>query len=192
MDFFHINQKLKPKKGDLLLSEPYLPDPNFDRTVILICEHDENGTIGYVLNKPSVHTFEEVIEGVDNFDETLYLGGPVQQNTLHFIHRSIQLSNDSKQLGKELYWGQDFDELITIIENKIIAPQDFRFFMGYSGWSEGQLEEELDSKSWIVHRLNDTTILFDTPPEILWKTIMAQLGAKYKMMSNYPTDPNMN
>lgn len=192
MDYFHSKQKFNPEKGDVLISEPYLPDPNFERTVVLICEHDENGTFGYVLNKASNATFEEVIEQVSDFDEKLFIGGPVQQDTLHFIHRSPDLMPEGKEVGGGIYWGGDYDKLLSMIDLKQINANDFRFFLGYSGWAAGQLQEELEAKSWIVCKGISAQRVFDIDERLLWKDILESLGGKFKMFANYPADPNMN
>jgi putative transcriptional regulator len=192
MDYFHPKQITSPSKGDLLISEPYLPDPNFERTVILLCEHDENGSLGYVLNKPSNVVFDEVIDAVADYKETLFVGGPVQQNTLHFIHRSYDMMSSGKLVAENIYWGGDFEKLISTINLGQIKSKDFRFFLGYSGWSAGQLEEELAAKSWIVYKHTTASLIFDVEEKKLWKEVLAGLGGKFKMFANYPTDPNMN
>lgn len=192
MDYFHSKQKFNPEKGDVLISEPYLPDPNFERTVVLVCEHDENGTFGYVLNKPSSAYFEDVIDQVSDFKERLFVGGPVQQDTLHFIHRAPDVMPSGKPIGNDIYWGGNYDELLSLIDHKQINPNDFRFFLGYSGWEAGQLEEEMEAKSWIVCKGISASRVFDVDEKHLWKDVLESLGGKFKMFANYPADPNMN
>lgn len=192
MDYFSTKTKFNPKRGDLLISEPFLPDPNFERTVILLCEHDEHGSFGFVLNKPSTVKFNDVVEEAIDFEKHLFIGGPVQQDTLHFIHRSIDQLDSGKEIGEDIYWGGKFDDLMMLINTKTIVKNDFRFFLGYSGWSEGQLEEELNAKSWIVYRQPSADKIFDLEPKLLWKEALKELGGKFKMFSNYPVDPRMN
>ncbi len=191
-DYFDINNPITPKRGDLLISEPYLPDPNFERSVVYLCEHDENGTFGFVLNKPSLLHFDEVIDSTEDFKELLMVGGPVEQQTLHFLHRTPELMKSGKLIRNGIHWGGDFERLLSIIQNKIINPADFRFFIGYSGWAEGQLADELESKSWIVYKGATATQVFDTDPDELWRTVLKAMGGKYKMFSNYPSDPRLN
>ena len=89
MELFNYSfDKIEPRRGDLLISEPFLADPNFARTVILLCEHNEEGSFGFVLNKPAQVKLNELLEGVKNRRDSIYIGGPVQQNTLQFIHRN--------------------------------------------------------------------------------------------------------
>ena len=192
MDYFATDQLIEPEKGDLLISEPYLPDPNFERTVILLCEHDENGSFGFVLNKPSNSGLSELIEEAEGFDSTVYVGGPVQQNTLHFLHKSPNKLASDKEIVNGVYWGVDFDNLLTSINTKVVDENDLKFFIGYSGWSEGQLLDELKAKSWIVYKKATPELVFDMNAEELWKEALQNMGGKYRVISNYPTDPRLN
>ncbi|MEQ6119243.1 YqgE/AlgH family protein [Reichenbachiella sp. MALMAid0571] len=192
MDYFLPKNEFKAERGDLLISEPFLPDPNFERTVILLCEHDEHGSFGFVLNKQSTVEFQEVIEGGADFSEKLFIGGPVQQDTLHFIHRAPDQMESGKEIVNGIYWGGDFERLLSLINTKQLNVADYRFFLGYSGWSEGQLENELKAKSWIVYKQPTAEKLFDLDPEKLWKEALKELGGKFKMFSNYPEDPRLN
>jgi putative transcriptional regulator len=104
MEFFKYRNKIKPEKGRLLISEPFLPDPNFERTVVLLCEHNEEGSFGFVLNKPSILKVGEVMEDLTELENVVYVGGPVQQDTLHFIHRNASLENAVEIVEK--YFGE--------------------------------------------------------------------------------------
>ena len=179
-------------KGDLLVSEPFLDDANFERSVILMCEHNEEGSLGFVLNKPSLLTLEDVLEEASGFEQLLYTGGPVQQNTLHFVHRLPQLADGSNDLGENLFWGGDFEQLLSMINTRQLEAEDIRFFIGYSGWSPGQLGSELDSDAWIVYKQTSGNQVFDVPPERLWQEVLRTMGGKYRMFSNYPVDPRLN
>ena len=192
MDYFSSDKIIEPKKGDLIISEPYLPDPNFERTVILICEHDENGSIGFVLNKMAHVKLNDAMDDVGDFNAELFVGGPVQQDTLHFIHRSEKFVSKQNKVVDDVFWGGNYDELLTLINTKAIDPSDIRFFMGYSGWSPGQLMEEMKFKSWIVLRNVVSTMIFDWNNKDLWKECLKSMGGKYKLISNYPKDPRLN
>ena len=191
IDYKH-NNSVEPKKGDLLISEPFLPDPNFERTVIIICQHSEEGSFGFVLNKPSVMKFDEVLEDIVDFGETLYVGGPVQQDTLHFIHRAGDLIEGGVEIANGLYWGGNFETLKILIENKQINPDDFKFFLGYSGWGSGQLQDEIKANSWIIYPQASLRQIFDYEPEKLWREVLKGMGGRFKMFSNYPDDPRLN
>ena len=192
MDYFNYNQVLTPRKGCFLVSEPFLPDPNFERTVILLCEYNEEGSVGFVLNKPSILKFDEAIEDVQNFNVQLYIGGPVQQDTLHFIHRAGDLLEGSIRIEENIFWGGNYEQLITMINSGNINNNDFKFFLGYSGWAPGQLEEELKQKSWIIFDRATEERVFDINSKFLWKEILKNMGGKFKVFANYPVDPRMN
>jgi putative transcriptional regulator len=191
MDFFKYKNKIKPEKGRLLISEPFLPDPNFERTVVLLCDHNEEGSFGFVLNKPSILKLSEVMESIHNMDEILYVGGPVQQDSLHFIHRNITLDN-AVEIGEGISWGGSFESLVLMAGTKQLSPSDIRFFLGYSGWGPGQLEAELEDDSWIVCDRVTNDLLFDTEPQLMWKKALDNLGGRFSMYSNYPVDPRLN
>ena len=186
------NQAHHPSKGDLLLSEPFLADTNFERSVVLICEHTDEGALGFVLNKPSLLTLADVLEEAVDFEQLLYTGGPVQQDTLHFVHRTALLREGSDKLGGGLYWGGDFEQLLSLINTRQLLPEDIRFFAGYSGWAPGQLAAELAEDAWIVYKQATAEQVFDIPPEQLWREVLRTMGGKYRMFSNYPTDPRLN
>jgi putative transcriptional regulator len=191
MDFFKYRNKIKPEKGRLLISEPFLPDPNFERTVVLMCEHNEEGSFGFVLNKPSILKVGEVMEDITDLDNLVYVGGPVQQDTLHFIHRNTQLEN-AVEIVEQIYWGGAFDNLMLLCQTQQITGKDIRFFLGYSGWGPGQLDEELEQDSWIVCDYVTDQLLFDTEPEIMWRKALENMGGRFSMYSNYPVDPRLN
>jgi len=191
MEFFKYKNKIKPEKGRLLISEPFLPDPNFERTVVLLCEHNEEGSFGFVLNKPSVLKIGEVMENIFDLDEIVYIGGPVQQDTLHFIHRKEPLDK-AVEIRDGIHWGGSFEDLILCVNAKQIANTDIRFFLGYSGWGPGQLDAELEENSWIVCDFVTDELLFDTEPNLMWKKAMASMGGRFSMYSNYPVDPRLN
>lgn len=186
------NQTHHPAKGDLLLSEPFLADANFERSVVLICEHTDEGAIGFVLNKPSLLTLADVVEEAGNFEQLLYTGGPVQQNTLHFVHRASSLREGSDNLGHDLYWGGDFEQLLSLINTRQLDAKDIRFFAGYSGWAPGQLASEMAEEAWIVCKQATAEQVFDVSPEHLWQEVLRTMGGKYRMFSNYPIDPRLN
>ena len=191
MEFFKYRNKIKPEKGRLLISEPFLPDPNFERTVVLLCDHNEEGSFGFVLNKPSILKVNEIMEDMTDLDNLVYVGGPVQQDTLHFIHRNAVLDN-AVEIVNQIFWGGSFENLMLLCETNQITSNDIRFFLGYSGWGPGQLDTELDQESWIVCDYVTDQLLFDTGPEIMWRKALENMGGRYSMYSNYPVDPRLN
>ncbi len=181
----------KPATGKILISEPFLNDPNFKRTIILLSEHSEEGSVGFVLNKPTDYRIHEVIEEFPEFDSFVFYGGPVQLNTLQFIYKGDGIIDGSIEIAPNLFWGGSFDLLKTLIEANAVDPSDFRFFLGYSGWVDGQIEEEIKINSWIVA---DTTIdnIFSSEPDKLWREILKSMGKKYALLASFPENPSVN
>jgi putative transcriptional regulator len=160
--------------------------------VVLVCEHnDEDGTIGFVLSKRSPLYLDQAMENIYNFKSPLYFGGPVQTDTLHYIHNLGDRLEGCIEIAPGLWWGGDFDALKEMMNGGEITPADIRFFLGYSGWSPGQLEGEMKEKSWITHNVKAAHI-FDTKPDELWKRILKEKGGDYALMVNFPEDPNLN
>ncbi len=180
-----------PEKGKILISEPFLNDPNFKRTIILLTEHNEEGSVGFVLNKPTEYKLNQVVDDFPEFSSLVYYGGPVQLNTLQFIYKGENIIEGSLEIMPGLFWGGSFDILRTLIESKAVNPDDFRFFLGYSGWDEGQINEELELNSWIV---NDTSIdnIFSEEPDKLWREILKGMGKKFAILASFPDNPSVN
>ncbi len=191
-EYFSYRNDLEPARGRLLISEPFLPDPNFERTVILLCEHNDEGSFGFVMNKASDLVFEDVVDEAPSSQEKLYVGGPVQQDTLHFLHRLGDKIEDGIEIAKGLYWGGNFEQVIAMIDTGQVDSTTFRFFLGYSGWGKGQLDKEIEENSWIVAREPDSKLLFNAEPDELWQVVLKDMGGRFEMFSKYPIDPRMN
>lgn len=176
--------------GLLLISDPFLKDPNFTRTVVLLCEHQAEGSFGFVLNKLYNQKLDELMGDFEGFDVPLYYGGPVQVDTVHFLHRCPELLGGT-EVTDGIYWGGDFEEVTNLIKAGSLSLGDVRFFIGYSGWGEGQLEEELKTKSWIT-REGTKQLVFHKKVEQIWKDSLKDLGGEYTQMVNYPIDPQLN
>jgi putative transcriptional regulator len=189
-DYFKYKNKLKPEKGRLLISEPFLPDPNFERTIVLLCEHNEEGSFGFVLNKPSIAKVSEIVNDIPVQKEA-FVGGPVQQDTLHFLHRISDLQ-EAVPICDNIFWGGNVDDLVQGLSMNTISDNDIRFFLGYSGWSSGQLDQELEQDSWIVCDYVTPELLFDTPPGVMWRQALSNMGGRFSVYSNYPVDPSLN
>jgi len=181
-----------PKAGDLLISEPFLQDENFVRSVVLLCEHSEEGSFGLVVNKPSILKLGELVEELSFLDKEIFVGGPVEQNTLHFIYFGEKALEGSISLGSDLWWGGDFETLSEKLKIGQVAPESVRFFLGYSGWGTGQLKDELEESTWIVCTQNLDVENLDYTPEELWKNLLKNMGGEYKVIANYPLDPRLN
>jgi putative transcriptional regulator len=178
-----------PKKGDFLLSEPFMKDPSFKRAVILLSEHNQTGSFGFILNKISDFSVQELILDFPFFEAPVYIGGPVGEDTLHFLHRCGPILENSIKVRENIWWGGNFEQLKEEIRNGNIFPDDIRFFIGYSGWGVGQLKSEMGDNSWIIS--NKYTDFYGESND-LWKTIMQDMGGNYKLLSNFPEDPQLN
>ena len=195
MDMFNeMNLKSEePAAGMALISEPFLFDANFKRTVILLCEHDEeNGTLGFILNRKLELTLSDVIDFDTRLNIPLYHGGPVQNDTLHYLHTDENHTGDSLDLGNGIFWGGDFESLRTKLELGILDTEKYRFFLGYSGWSKGQLEQELEIKSWFVTNINKEVVFGNITNGTLWKNTLKDMGGWYKLLSDSPESPFLN
>ena len=190
IDFFDYKNNLSPAKGMLLIAEPFLEDPNFGRTVILLCEHNEQGSFGFIVNQCANVTLKDVIEIAESHDQQLFVGGPVE-HLLHFIHRFPTIEN-GVEIINGIYWGGDFDQLLSLIDTGQASIEDVKFFVGYSGWDISQLEEELKTNSWIVSDIRNPDLLFMQEEKELWKKVLDELGGKFSVYSNYPSDPRLN
>lgn len=179
---------MKPAKGKILISEPFLPDPNFHRSVIMIVEHDGEGSIGYVLNQPTGLVCSDLF---DDFrcSEKIFLGGPVGREYLHILHTASDVE-DAVEVVPGLYRGGEFDAIKFLYNQELKGETRFKFFAGYSGWGAGQLEEEIRQKSWIV--VNGKPDYVFEKEEDLWKRILRQEGRNLSWMSNAPDDVSLN
>ena len=186
-----MSHAVNVSKGSLLIAKPFLGDPNFERGVILMCEHNEQGSFGFVLNQTTELFLGDVLEETIYQDITLHLGGPVEKNTLHFIHRRPDLIHGGSEIMENVFWGGDFSSVKTLLNMSTLNQEDIRFFIGYSGWGEGQLDEELKQDSWIISSTN-SEFLFTTPPGNFWREILRTMGGEYRSIAHYPIDPRLN
>ncbi|NKI26878.1 YqgE/AlgH family protein [Arenibacter sp. 6A1] len=184
--------EVKPKKGTLLIAEPTLyGDVSFNRSIVLLAEHGEEGSIGFILNKPLDYTINDLVKEID-IPFKVYNGGPVEQDNLYFIHKVPHLIENSIEISDGIFWGGDFGSIVDLINQNIIGEDDIRFFLGYSGWSSLQLNEELSSKSWIVVENVYESNIIQKSPNAFWKEKMVELGGNYLIWSNAPENPNLN
>jgi len=183
---------LDPRSGSILISDPFLQDENFVRSVVLLCEHNDNGTFGLVLNKLSILKLNELVDNVDSLDVEVYVGGPVEQNTLHFIYYGEKVLEDSINLTDRLWWGGDFDAIVSLLKSGQMNLENVRFFIGYSGWASDQLKGELEENTWIVCEMDCAKNIFVVSPEELWRIILKNMGGQYQVLANYPIDPRLN
>jgi putative transcriptional regulator len=184
---------IKPKKGDLLIAEPaIIGDMSFNRSIVLLADHTEEGSIGFILNKPLNYNINDLVPEIGASTFKVYNGGPVEQDNLYFIHKVPKLIPDSIEISLGIFWGGDFSKVAELIAKGDIKETDIRFFLGYSGWGNNQLETELKSNSWVVTDNIYKKNIIEKNYESFWKEKMLEFGGEYSIWSNAPENPNYN
>ena len=191
LKLINLDYMEKPAAGILLIADPFLKDPNFMRSVVFLCEHQDEGSFGFVLNKNYEYNLNELVNGLDDLEIPVYYGGPVQMDTIHFLHQYPDKISGGYEIVDGVFWGGDFEKAITLIRDGQINTNKIRFYIGYSGWSGGQLADELKEKSWLSVKAS-RNLIFHKKPEEIWKDALRHLGGDYEMMVNFPTDPQLN
>ena len=158
---------------------------------MLLCDHTEEGSFGLVINRVLDAELSDVLEGVDNYEGPLALGGPVQTDTLHYLHRHVDDVSDAIPVMDGVHWGGSFDAIRELIDSFRSSPQTLRFFLGYAGWGVGQLEAEIEEGGWIVTRAEVDDVFAEEPTE-LWRNVLRRMGGDYALLANFPEDPRMN
>ena len=182
---------IEPGSGVLLIADPFLKDPNFLRTVVLLCEHNEEGSFGFVVNRPYGSTLEQLLPEMQGFSLPVFYGGPVQMDTIHFIHQYPDEIPGGQEIVEGVFWGGDFNRAMQLVKSGKADSLKIRFFIGYSGWSDGQLEEEIKEKSWLTVTATKR-LLFTDNINNTWKDSLKHLGGDYEIMINFPIDPQLN
>lgn len=192
--FFEISKLNKdvPRKGSLLISEPFLADNFFKRSVVYLCEHNEDGSFGFVLNNMLTVNLGDVMDGfTEECGFQIGFGGPVNSSNLYYLHALKSELPDSVMVTNGVYTGGDFDIIQKLINTNLIDEKQIRFFLGYSGWGAGQLESELEDNSWVVCNDYDVDIISKSDKS-LWKNVLENMGGNFKVISNFPEDPALN
>lgn len=172
--------------GRVLTAQPFMLDSNFNRAVIMICDHHpDDGSIGFILNKRFNMTVNELISDFPEIDAQVFYGGPVATDTIHYIHNVGDILDDSRKVAPGVYWGGDYEKLKFLIENELIKSHNIRFYIGYSGWSPGQMANELKTGSWVLGD-GHANYVFQLKPEILWKETLINKGHNYSVIGQMP------
>jgi putative transcriptional regulator len=182
---------LKPAKGKILISEPFLVDYYFKRSVVLLAEHNDEGSFGLIINKPVDMHLSDVLQDFPEFEAPIYLGGPVKTENLYFIHTKGSMIEESMKILDGLYWGGDIEHVKELITIGKLTPGDIKFFVGYSGWVAKQLEGELSRNSWLVSNIKAHQVM-TLNSENLWDDVIRKLGRDYAYWTNFPSDPSLN
>lgn len=177
--------------GTLLIADPFLKDPNFMRTVVFLCEHQSEGTFGFVLNRKEDVMLGDLIGDLSGCNFPVFYGGPVQMDALHFLHQCPQLISGSHEIIDGIFWGGNFEDVSALILDGTIKQHQIRFFLGYSGWGQGQLSEEMKEKSWLTTDGN-RRLVFHRNETMIWQDAIKQIGGEYEQIIHYPIDPQLN
>jgi len=189
-NLLHITyNNIRPQKGKVLISQPFMWDGCFRRSVILLTEYSKKGAIGFVLNKQLQITLGDMVEDFPAAESVLSIGGPVAANTLHYLHTFNNIPN-AIEVVDGIYWGGCIEEIYRLLELSIMKPKDIRFFLGYSGWTGGQLDEELKRDSWLVGDIIPSRII--QPTSYLWQESVRNVGDQYQLWTTFPENPGYN
>ena len=191
IDFFKISNDKVAEAGRVLISEPFLRDQYFRRSVVYLTEHTQSGSVGFVLNKSLDMVIGDVIEDFPSVDFPISLGGPVSTNTVHYLHTLGDEIPESVHVKEGIFWGGDFEVMKTLVRAGIAHRDNLRFFLGYSGWSESQLDGELEMNAWLVGELKPDVVMKGGSTEF-WTDTLAGLKEKYRAWANFPDDPGLN
>ena len=187
-----FTNKLAPKKGRILISDPFEGDEYFERSVVYLCEHSKEGSFGFVLNNLVDINIQELNPDFPEITIPMSLGGPVETESLYFLHTIGHELNESIELQKGIYIGGDFDQLAKIVKEEQFTNHQIRFFLGYSGCESKQLEEEIADHVWIVSEIDSLDEIMNTSIEDPWKYFIPKLGGKSKLIADFPINPNQN
>lgn len=180
-----------PQQGSILIAEPFLAGSYFNRSIILLASFNENGAVGFILNKKVEFPVENIFVDFPDFDAEIHIGGPVGTDSVYFIHMLGDVIPGSIHIRENMYWGGDFDALKAQIKLGFVNPNQVRFFLGYSGWDHGQLEEEIKENSWLVTDIPEAELM-NINENTMWVETVRSMGGKYKMWEHFPENPSLN
>lgn len=185
----NFQNKILPDKGKLLLAEPFLVDNYFTRAVILIVDHNLEGTTGFIINKPIDVTVKTVLKKFPLQNPHLHIGGPVSQDALYYIHTLGSLIPGSTHVIDNLYWGGNYTNIVALLEKDEAYLQQIKFFAGYAGWGAKQLNTELSEKSWIVAHYEESFDVINQNASTMWASLLKRMGGDFSIISNFPLNP---
>jgi putative transcriptional regulator len=185
------DNQLAPARGRLLVSEPYLPDPYFRRTVVLLCEHNQEGSFGFVLNRFIDMDIGDLMQDMPPIKTRISIGGPVQSGNLYYLHTLGKHIEGSVEVMGDVHMGGEFEQLRAVLATDPRLAKHVRFFVGYSGWGEDQLQKELGQRSWLVHPADKRRVM-NTALKDLWGDTLRGMGRTYAPLANFPEDPSLN
>ncbi len=182
---------IQPDSGTLILARPMVHAATFRRTVLLLCEHGDDGSFGLMLNRRLDLAMEDIMGALEMSSVQLSLGGPVQADTLHFLHRLGEQIPGGIPVLEGVTWGGNFETARALLNADEVPRHDVRFFMGYAGWGPGQLQDEMEENAWIVAPAT-AEYIFSDDADGLWQSVLRGMGGDYAVMANFPENPRMN
>ena len=179
------------EKGSFLVSQPFMLEGSFRRSVIFLAEYNDKGALGFIINRPMDYKADELMMDFPQFGDSAYFGGPVATNTIQYVHLRGDILDDSIEIINGIYWGGDFEKLKILIQEGLITDKELKFYVGYTGWSAGQLEDEIKHGSWIIAP-SDTNLIFNTGNELTWKKVLEDLGENFEVIAQMPESFYLN
>ncbi len=189
-DFLPHKTPITPSSGTLLISAPLLKDKYFERSVVLLTHHSPEESVGYILNQQHPKSMSQLLQTYLPIDFPIYIGGPVSPDSLHVIHHIPHLLQ-GQLFHSDLYWNGDVLNAIELLKNGILPANSCKFFFGYSGWSPGQLEAEIDMFTWLVSNPTSAHIMENNIHD-LWAKSIELLGPQFKNLLHIPQNPILN
>lgn len=177
--------------GGLIMASAGMLESSFKRTVLLMCEHNEDGSLGFILNRPMEIKVSDAIEGFEEIDIPLHMGGPVQVDTIHFLHTRGDVIDGSHEVIPGVFWGGEQEQLGYLIASGVVSPAEVRFYLGYAGWASEQLEAEFEEGAWYTTEAS-RAIIFSDEYERMWARTVRSKGGEYYFAANSPELPGMN
>lgn len=187
-----FTNKRKPRKGRVLISDPFSKDAYFGRSVVYICDYNSEGTFGFVLNNYIDLNLADISKNFPQITSRVSIGGPVQTENIFFLHMLGDRLPESVEVADGIYIGGNYDLLMEQINEGSIDEKKVRFFLGYSGWGPEQLNEEISTNNWVVAPVLSPLEIIDTSIEDVWQKFMKREGKKYDILSRAPLDFNDN
>lgn len=187
---FSNNQTLKV--GSILISDPFLDEDYFRRSVILVCEHNKEGSFGFVLNNFLDVDLHELDDSFPDIQARISLGGPVETQSLFFVHAFGEEIDESIPVNDVLSFGGNYTQIQALLKQNPEYKHRIRFFLGYSGWGKRQLSQELKGNSWLVVNNISSEEVLSTKHDDFWKYCLAKQGKQFKIMSGFPINPSNN
>lgn len=178
-------------QGSLLIAHPLLNDGFFNRSVVYLTNQNSEGAVGFCMNFKTQFLLRDVRPQVKNGNFPIYEGGPVAKNQLFFLHTLGNDISESVHVRNNVYVGGDFNELLTLIDGGRVKTYEVRFFAGYSGWGEDQLETEIENGHWLINH-PDSNSFFAIEPSDLWGLQLGEVKDSYSIFANFGCDPSMN